>query len=77
MRHFERQNRIPSKTINLEKNYRGNLANYADEIGDTIDLVKDGKYEKELTKVTAKELQIDEDDFLSIYDRDLIKRAYG
>lgn len=40
IKHFERQEEVPTKVINLTKNYRGKLANYADEIGQTIDVIK-------------------------------------
>lgn len=39
--HFKRQSDIPTKIVDLEVNYRGNLANYADEIGQTIDAITD------------------------------------
>ena len=35
--HFKKQDEIPYEVINLTKNYRGNLANYSDQIGLTID----------------------------------------
>lgn len=39
--HFIRQKEIPTKVANLTKNYRGKLANYADEVGQTIDSLTD------------------------------------
>lgn len=41
IRHFQRQQEIPNKIVNLETNYRGKLANYADEIGETIEMVRE------------------------------------
>lgn len=41
IKHFERQSKIATEVVNLTKNYRGELANYADEIGTTIDLIKE------------------------------------
>lgn len=40
IKHFKDQNEVPAKFVNLTTNYRGKLANYADDIGDTIEKIK-------------------------------------
>ena len=70
--HFERQSAIPTKVVNLTKNYRGALANYADAIGDTIESVKNGEdFQSSSEDVFTKETK------LSSEDKKLIQEAYA
>lgn len=68
--HFKNQTAIPTKFVNLTKNYRGALANYADEIGQTIESVRNSYSKEEVKKEEVEET------FLTI-DAELVRNAYG